>query len=145
MKNKVYPCTPQFYYIKVRSELYGYVFVMYFERATRLSCLQTAQRQTGLFKNRPRSGRPRVTTRAQDRYINNIVARNRFATALELTAVFMLLEVRELGKISIQTLRNCIPAGGFKFSVPQKKPELSQCVLTSVGPMQGGTTLNGGE
>ena len=40
-------------------------------------------RQTGQFKDRHRSGRPKVTTRAEDRYVTNIVARNRFMTAPE--------------------------------------------------------------
>ena len=35
-------------------------------------------RQAGQFKDMPRSGRPKVTTRAEDRYIATTVARNRF-------------------------------------------------------------------
>ena len=37
-------------------------------------------RQTGQFKDMPRSGRPKVTTRAEDRYIATTVARNHFVT-----------------------------------------------------------------
>ena len=37
-------------------------------------------RQTGQFKDMPRTGRPKVTTRAEDRYNATTVARNRFVT-----------------------------------------------------------------
>ena len=40
-------------------------------------------RHSGQFKDQPRSGRPRVTTRAEDRYVTNVVARNRFVTGPE--------------------------------------------------------------
>ena len=36
---------------------------------------------TGCSEDRPRSGRPRVTTRGQGRYIRNTHLRNRFQTA----------------------------------------------------------------
>ena len=86
---------------------------------------QTALQANRLFKNRPPSGRPRVTTRAQDRYINNIVARNRFAPASE-THRRLYAASQESRPVSIQTVQNHIYAGGFKSRVPGEKPELTQ-------------------
>ena len=83
-------------------------------------------RQTGLFKDRPRSGRPRTITRAQDRYINNIVARNRFATASETHRRIYAARGQGARPVSIQTVRNRIHAVGLKSRVPAKKPELTQ-------------------
>ena len=57
---------------------------------------QTALQANRLFKDRPPSGRPRVTTRAQDRYINNIVAR--FAPASETHRRLYAARVRNLGQ-----------------------------------------------
>ena len=48
-------------------------------------------RHTELFKDRPRSGRPKITTAAEDRYVTNVIARNRFVTGPDLVADFMLL------------------------------------------------------
>ena len=44
------------------------------------SCYSTPW-ATGRTEDRPRSGRPLVTTRGQDRYIRNTHPRNRFQTA----------------------------------------------------------------
>ena len=52
-------------------------------------------RQTGLFKDRPHSGRPKFTTRAEDRYVTNIVARNHFVTGPETRRQPYVLGVRE--------------------------------------------------
>ena len=43
--------------------------------------------QTGITEDLPRSGRPRVTTPAQDRYILNQHLRNRFLTATATASV----------------------------------------------------------
>ena len=40
-------------------------------------------RHRGHFKDLLRSGRPKVTTRAENRYVTNVVARNRFVTGPE--------------------------------------------------------------
>ncbi|XP_067676448.1 uncharacterized protein [Haliotis asinina] len=45
-----------------------------------ISKLLNRYRQTGQTQDRPRSGRPRVTTPAEDRYIRQIHFRNRFVT-----------------------------------------------------------------
>ena len=61
--------------------------------ARTFNCSQTTIRrlliryqQTGQTKDRPRSGRPRVTTAAEDRYIRQIHLRNRFVTATSTAA-----------------------------------------------------------
>lgn len=83
-------------------------------------------RQTGLFKDMPRSGRPKVTTRAEDRYIINVVARNRFLTGPETRRRLYAARGRGAPPVSVQTVRNRIHSGGFKSRVPAKKPALSQ-------------------
>ena len=70
-------------------------------------------KQTGLLKDRPRTGRSKVTTRSEDRYVTNVVARNRFVTGPETNSPPI---------VSGQTARNRIQAGGLKSRVP----ELSQ-------------------
>lgn len=61
--------------------------------ARTFNCSQTTIRrlliryqQTGQTQDRPRSGRPRVTTAAEDRYIRQIHLRNRFVTATSTAA-----------------------------------------------------------
>ena len=58
---------------------------------------------TGHTEDRPRSGRQRVTTRGQDRYIQNAHPRNRFQTA---TATASNTHGIHSNRISVQTLRN---------------------------------------
>jgi transposase len=53
--------------------------------------LMVRLRDTGNTSDRPRSGRPRVTTLRQDRYIRFIHLRNRFVTAVH-TARLTLVE-----------------------------------------------------
>ena len=51
-----------------------------------ISNLLSRYQQTGQAQDRPRSGRPRVTTPAEDRYIRTIHLRNRFVTATSTAA-----------------------------------------------------------
>ena len=83
-------------------------------------------RHNGLFKDLPRSGRPRVTTRAEDRYVTNVVARNRFLTGPEVRSRLYAARGPGARPVSVKTVRNRIHAGGFKSMVPAKKPELTQ-------------------
>ena len=87
-------------------------------------------RQTGQFKDRHCSGRPKVTTRAEDRYDTNIVARNRFMTALKAPSRLYAARGRGALPVSVMIVRNRIRAGGFKSRVPakkkKKKTELTQ-------------------
>lgn len=54
-----------------------------------ISRLMQRLRQTGQTLDRPRSGRPRVTTPVEDRHIRVIHLRNRFVTATETAATAM--------------------------------------------------------
>ena len=65
-------------------------------------------RHSGQFKGLLRSGRPRVTTRAEDRYATNVVARNRFVTGPEVRS--RLYSARGPGAcpVSVKTVRNRI-------------------------------------
>ncbi|XP_048255108.1 uncharacterized protein LOC125381706 [Haliotis rufescens] len=53
---------------------------------TTISKLIIRYQQTGETQDRPRSGRPRVTTPAEDRYIRQIHLRNRCVTATSTAA-----------------------------------------------------------
>lgn len=81
---------------------------------------------TGAVSDRPRSGRPRVTTHREDRYIAVTVARRRFVDGPSLER--MLRQQRGPGarRISVQTVRNRVRASGFKSRKPARKPQLSQ-------------------
>ncbi|MEW8545001.1 MAG: transposase [Candidatus Thiodiazotropha sp.] len=83
-------------------------------------------RQTGQFKDMPRSGRPKVTTRAEDRYIATTVARNRFVTGPQTRRRLYAVRGPGARPVSVQTVRNRIHASGFKSRVPAKKPKLTQ-------------------
>ena len=83
-------------------------------------------RQPGQFKDRHRSGRPKVTTRAEDRYVTNIVARNRFMTAPEACSRFYAARGRGALPVSVMTVRNRIRAGGFKTRESAKKKKKSR-------------------
>ena len=83
-------------------------------------------RQIELFKDRLRSGRPRVTTRAEDRCVTNVIARNRFVTWPETRRRLYAAKGPGSRPVSVQTVRNRIHAGGIKLRVVAKEPELSQ-------------------
>ena len=83
-------------------------------------------RQTGQFKDRHRSGHPKVTTRAEDCYVINTVARNNFMTAPEACNCLNAARGRGALPVSVMTVRNWIHAGGLKTRVPAKKTELTQ-------------------
>ena len=74
----------------------------------------------------PRSGRPKVTTRAEDRYIATTVARNRFVTGPQTPRQLYAVRGPGARPVSVQTVRNRIHASGFKSRVPAKKPKLTQ-------------------
>lgn len=72
-------------------------------------------RQTGSTDDLPRSGRPRVTTRAQDRYILNQHLRNRFLTATRTAAA---TPGTHNNRISAQTVRNRLAENGLRGRRP---------------------------
>ena len=88
--------------------------------------LRDRHRATGTVSDRPRSGRPKVTTQHDDRYIAVTVARRRFVDGPSLER--MLRQQRGPGarRISVQTVRNRVRASGFSSRKPAKKPQLSQ-------------------
>ena len=88
--------------------------------------LRDRHQVTGTISDRPRSGRPKVTTQHEVRYIAVTVARRRFVDGLSLER--MLRQQRGPGatRISVQTVRNRVRASGFSSRKPAKKPQLSQ-------------------
>ena len=70
-------------------------------------------RHSGQFKDLPRSGRPRVTTRAEDRYVTNFVARNRFVTGPEVRSQLYAARGPGARPISVNTVRHRIHAGSL--------------------------------
>ena len=81
---------------------------------------------TGDVKDLPRSGRPRCTSNAEDRFITNVTLRNRFTSAQDMNR--RIRRQRGVGAqpISVQTIRNRLHAAGLKSRIPAKKPWLSQ-------------------
>ena len=81
---------------------------------------------SGDVKDLPRSGRPRATNRAEDRFITNTTLRHRFTNAPTMTR--RIRQQRGAGGIpvSVHTIRNRLHAAGLKSRVPAKKPCLSQ-------------------
>ena len=72
-------------------------------------------RTTGSTDDRPRSGRPRVTTRAQDRYIVTSHLRDRFLTAVETARN---TRGRTNNRISAQTVRRRLRERGLRARRP---------------------------
>ena len=72
--------------------------------------------QTGLW----------VTTRAEDHYDTNVVARNRFVTGPEFRSRLYAARGPKARPVSVKTVRKQIHAGDFKSMLPAKKPELTQ-------------------
>ena len=81
-------------------------------------------RYSGQFKDQTRSGRPRAT--AEDRYVTNVFASNRFVTGPEVRSRFYAARGPGVRPFSVNTVRNRIHAGGFKTVVPAKKPKLTK-------------------
>ena len=81
-------------------------------------------RDTGNTSDRPRSGRPRVTTLRQDRHIRFIHLRNRFVTAVHTAR---LTPGRTNVRISDQTVRNRLHQCGLRARRPLKGSTLKQC------------------
>ena len=70
---------------------------------------------TGRMEYRSRSGRPRVMTRCQDRYIRNTHLHNRFQTA---TATAAKTHGPPNNRISTQTVRNRLRKDGLSAHRP---------------------------
>ena len=85
--------------------------------------LRARFRTTGRIGDFPRSGRPRVTTRSQDRYIMNTHLRNRFQTA---TATAANTPGLHNNRISGQTARNRLQGNGLHGRRPYVRCFLTQ-------------------
>jgi transposase len=80
-------------------------------------------RDTGNTSDRPRSGRPLMTTLRQDRHIRFIHLRNRFVTAVHTAR---LTPGRTNVRISDQTVRNKLHQCGLRARRPLKGSTLKQ-------------------
>ena len=78
-------------------------------------------KQTGQFTDRPH-----FKSYNEDRYVSNIVARNRFLTGPEVRSRLYAASDRRARPDSVTTVRNRSHYGRFKSRVPAKKPELTQ-------------------
>ena len=76
---------------------------------------------TGGVQDRPRSGRPRVTTRAEDRYVVLHALRNRFTTA---SALRLQLRHATNTNVSISTIKNRLRAANLWSRRPAVRPPL---------------------
>ena len=88
---------------------------------TTISRLWARYRQHNSVEDRPRSGRPRVTTRAQDRYIRVHHLRHRTATATSTAS-----NIPGLRRLSAQTVRNRLREVGLRARRPYFGPVLRQ-------------------
>lgn len=86
-----------------------------------ISRLWSRHRATGSVQDRPRSGRPRATTQAQDRFIRTIALRNRLVTANQIRSQLQ----RDTGLVvSGQTIRNRL----HRFHLHARRPRVIPCL-----------------
>ena len=82
-------------------------------------CLRQRYRKTGWTDDRPRSGRPRVTKPAQDRYIRTSHLRDRYRMA---TTTARVTPETNNPSISAQTVRNRLREAGLRACRPVVSP-----------------------
>ena len=82
--------------------------------------LRDSHRATGTVSDRPRSGRPKVTTQHEDRYIAVTVARRHFLDGPSLERMLRQQQGPGARCISVQTVRNRVRASGFISRKPAK-------------------------
>ncbi len=87
-----------------------------------ISRLWNRFQQTGNVAERPRAGRPRSTTRRQDRYLSNMAKRQRFQSAVRLNTDF---QMATAVRISSQTVRNRLHAANLRARRPAVRPKLT--------------------
>lgn len=85
-----------------------------------IAALWTRYHNTQSVNDRPRSGRPRVTTAAQDRYIRVRHLRDRTTTATSTAA-----QIPGHGRISDQTVRNRLREAGLFARRPVRRNVLT--------------------
>ena len=86
--------------------------------------LQSRLRMFGNTNDRPRSGRPRVTTGRQDRHIRLTHLRNRMQTAVQTAATTAGIHNQ---RISDQTVRNRLRESGIRAYRPLVGNPLTDC------------------
>ena len=78
--------------------------------------LKNKYQATGTVVDKPRSGRPRVTTAAEDRHIRTTHLRNRFQTAAETSRQF-----RQARPVCKKTILRRLRAAGIVARLPAKR------------------------
>ena len=98
--------------------------------ANRIGCHVTTIRRlrrrvvdTGSTRDRPRSGRPRVTNNRQDRIIHRSHIRDRFRTAVDTARQTIGTHGRE---VSVYTIRRRLRERGLRARVPYRGPILDE-------------------
>lgn len=87
-----------------------------------ISNLWTRFQQTNSVQDRRRSGRPRVTSQQDDRYIRLIVLRSRHITATSVNDTFRHATGRH---VSVSTIRRRLRRGGLRARRPAVRPPLT--------------------
>ena len=87
-----------------------------------ISCLRTRLAQTNSTLDRRRSGRPRSTSQAQDRFLRKSALRSRSVSAEQLRERLS----RTGTRVSVQTVRNRLYSAGFSARRPYVGVPLSQ-------------------
>mgnify|MGYP001546042603 CR=1 FL=1 len=77
-------------------------------------------RETGGYKDRPRSGRPRATTPREDRRVTSIALRTRFTTVKKITTSVNNARVGNQ-RVSQATVRRRLHAAGIRGRKPAKR------------------------
>ena len=78
---------------------------------------------TGTVQERRRSGRPRVTSRREDRYVITTALRDRFVSA---PRVRVMLQAATNNNVSVGTIRNRLHEGNIHSRRPAVRPRLTQ-------------------
>ena len=79
-------------------------------------------RATGDVKDRPRSGRPKITTEQQDRYIRRLALQSRRRSS---QSILRSVVRRFNTRVSDQTVRNCLHAANLWARKAAKKPAMT--------------------
>ena len=106
-----------------RTELY--VAGLFHVHPNTIGNLMRRWRQTGEVKDRPRSGRPRTTSAAEDRQIGLMALRRRATPAPEIRVNIRARRRNGQQGLSVQTVRNRLREQGLRSRKPAMKTVLS--------------------
>ena len=79
--------------------------------------------ETSSLENRPRSGRPRISTPRDDRKLLNLVRKNRMMSSTELAALWILASG---AKADPRTVRNRLIEANYQYKTAVRKPRLTK-------------------